>query len=99
LKPNAGYRGELRQCIYSILDTVFNYNIRSVSIPAISSGIFGYPKPLCAFDLMQALVDYAEAHKDRKQYEERQEDVLVRLVNFDDETVEIFQDEFRQRFV
>jgi O-acetyl-ADP-ribose deacetylase len=67
-----------------------------VAIPAISSGIFGYPKDLCAYDIFQAIVNMA---KDYKNDPQRQGNLkLIRLTNFDQETVGYFQREFDRRF-
>jgi O-acetyl-ADP-ribose deacetylase (regulator of RNase III) len=71
-----------------------------VSIPAISSGIFGFPKPLCAKILFRAAEDFAlnikasgldplEAVKLRR----------IRFTNFDSETTHIFEKEFIARYM
>ena len=64
---------------------------KSVSIPAISSGIFGFPKPLCAQVFFSVLKMYvAKALKAGEQLELEN----VRLCNFDTETCTIFAKEF-----
>jgi len=35
--------------------------MKSIAIPAISSGIFGFPKPLCAEILFNCVEDYARS--------------------------------------
>lgn len=65
---------------------------RSIAIPAISSGIFGFPKPLCAkimLDVCVAWLRDAPAGATIK---------LVKLCNFDEETVGIFKQVADQRF-
>ena len=72
----------------------------SVAIPAISSGIFGFPKPLCAQVLFKAAEDFAlnikasgldplEAVKLRR----------IRFTNFDTETTTVFEKEFVNRYL
>ena len=74
----------------------------TLSMPAISSGIFGFPKPLCAeiffrvlrgfvFDQTK-LLDSDTATTDTPSLALK----TVRLCNFDDETCEIFRDEFNK---
>ena len=63
---------------------------KSIALPAISSGIYGFPKPLCAETFFKVLESYA------CERETSLED--VRLTNFDTETVDIFQSEFDKFF-
>ncbi len=65
---------------------------KSVSIPAISSGIFGFPKPLCAKTFFYAIERYCEENKLGSLQD-------VRLTNFDEETTDIFQAEFEKVFL
>ena len=63
-----------------------NLKVKSVSIPAISSGIFGFPKPLCALVFFHVIKAYALS---RKQDEDHALE-MIRLCNFDNETCSIF---------
>jgi hypothetical protein len=63
----------------------------SVSIPAISSGIFKFPKPLCAQVLFDSVLQFFtnSAGSTVK---------TVRFTNFDQETVDCFTKEFDKRY-
>ena len=85
----------LHAAIYNTLVKAHELKCQSVSIPAISSGIFGFPKPLCARVFFRALKQFVV---DVKKQEVALNLKLVRLSNFDSETTEIFQDEFATHF-
>jgi putative ATPase len=63
----------------------------SVAVPAISSGIFRFPKDECAKVLVGAAWDFFEEHP----VESLQE---IRFTIIDDETVSHFRAEFVRRF-
>lgn len=65
-------------------------------MPAISSGLFGFPKPLCVKVFYQALKQFA---LDSKMSEKQLNLKLVRLTNFDTATTELFQDEFMDQIL
>ena len=68
-------------------------NLESIALPAISSGIFGFPKPLCAKIMFQAAIDFSSgANRTGKKPSD------IRFVNFDDATVSVFLKEMQQRF-
>lgn len=82
----------------AILNTLRKANelgCKTVSIPAISSGIFGFPKPLCAQVFFACLKLFVKQAK-----KTGSDPVLtletVRLCNFDDETTEIMKTVFDQ---
>ena len=66
------------------METAKKHKFKSVSIPAISSGIFGFPKLKCA----EILINYAVAWLRRGDCGEVRE---VRMCNFDDETTQNFK--------
>lgn len=73
---------KLERAVISILTLAELYNLKSVSMPAVSSGIFGFPKRECAKILLETAVHFF-----------RQSDIgLEKIVmcNFDDETYGIF---------
>ena len=49
---------KLRQAVENVLFLGHLYNLRSLSLPAISSGIFGFPKDRCAQILLQTAIDF-----------------------------------------
>jgi O-acetyl-ADP-ribose deacetylase (regulator of RNase III) len=75
----------LHSAVFNTLRTANKINCKSVAIPAISSGIFGFPKPLCAETFFKAIEDY---FVDQTPSEAVLQE--VHLTNFDWETTEIF---------
>ena len=76
-------QAKLRRAVWNVLTLAELYNLKSVSMPAISSGVFGFPKPLCAEILLDTAIKFLE-----------QADISIEEVvmcNFDRTTVEIFQ--------
>ncbi|XP_076603200.1 protein mono-ADP-ribosyltransferase PARP9 isoform X2 [Chaetodon auriga] len=70
----------LKQAISSILDKVKEHHLKTVAIPAISSGLFNYPLPQCAATIVTAVKRYYEYSSGP-----RPEEIL--LVNNDEPTV------------
>ncbi|CUH95390.1 hypothetical protein P22_1460 [Propionispora sp. 2/2-37] len=73
---------KLRKAIMSVLTLAELYNLKSVSIPAVSSGIFGFPKKDCAEILIKT------AYRFLQQDEVGLEHII--MCNFDNETYQIF---------
>ena len=48
----------LHSAVLNTLRTADKLECKSVAIPAISSGIFGFPKPLCAKTFFEAIDDF-----------------------------------------
>ncbi|XP_056610123.1 protein mono-ADP-ribosyltransferase PARP9 [Triplophysa dalaica] len=72
----------LHKTIKSILDVVELGKLSSVAIPAISSGLFNFPRHLCANIIVQNVQDY----NDRNRFNGRV--VEINLVNNDEPTVQ-----------
>lgn len=82
---------KLANAVRSALQMATENGIASVSMPAISSGIFGFPKNLCAEVILDTVTDYLAEHPDGPVRE-------VNLCNIDDQTANIFLAEARRRF-
>ncbi|KAI3356507.1 hypothetical protein L3Q82_017714 [Scortum barcoo] len=70
----------LKKAIRSILDKVMENCLKTVAIPAISSGLFNFPLPLCADTIVRTVKDYYEYHQRHRPQE-------IFLVNNDEPTV------------
>jgi O-acetyl-ADP-ribose deacetylase (regulator of RNase III) len=77
--------------VCSALDLADQHDLRSVSMPGISSGIFGFPKPLCAKVMLAAIHTWLSAHPKSSVRE-------VTSCNIDRETAQIFATEALRRF-
>ncbi len=82
---------DLRAAVSNALRAAEEEGCASVAMPAISSGIFGFPKRLCAEILVDAAVDHFGQHPGGAVRE-------LRFTNIDWETVSVFLDEFERRF-
>ena len=73
---------KLKDAVMNSLKKADELGARSISIPAISSGIFGFPKERCAEVFFETIKNFvASKPKNLK---------LIRLCNIDSETSEIF---------
>lgn len=79
---HGGGRGEealLASCYRRSLELAEANNCKAIAFPAISTGIYGYPKELAAKTAVETIKDYLKAHSDSQIKE-------VILVSFDEET-------------
>jgi len=83
-------RKELVLCIWNSLRMADRLKLKSISLPAISSGIFGFPKDECASVSFDTAIKFCKAHP-RSTLKE------IRFTNFDLPTVLIFTEEFKRR--
>lgn len=81
---------KLYNCVKNILTKADEMSIKSISIPAISSGIFGFPKKDCAIVFMKAIKDYLSLKSSGLN--------LIRLCNIDKQTSDIFVETFTQNW-
>ena len=82
---------KLSSAIRRSLELAAELRLESISIPAVSSGIFGFPKDRCARILFATTADYLSANADSSL--RRAEFCLL-----DDETVACFRDEWQRKF-
>lgn len=82
---------DLRSAAWSSFTLAEEKNFHSISLPAISSGIFGFPVDRCAGILLRAAREFFEAHPHSSLRE-------VRFILFDRPTLEVFLSEVAAQF-
>jgi O-acetyl-ADP-ribose deacetylase (regulator of RNase III) len=78
---------KLRNAVRSSLQLASEKKFTSISFPAISSGIFGFPRDRCAKILVHEALSFLKKHKESSIGE-------VEFCIYDDETLEHFRREF-----
>jgi len=73
----------LRAAVLAALDAVADQNLRTVAFPAISAGIYGYPRDEATLVLVQAAAAWVAEHPEALDE--------IRLVAFDDDACEDFR--------
>lgn len=81
----------LRSAVWNSLALAQRKGLESIAFPAISSGIFGFPKRPCAVNLVATAFDFTKQYPDSTLRD-------IRFTIIDNLTVDIFQQEFEQRF-
>jgi len=82
---------ELEEAVHNSLLKAEELELSSISLPAISSGIFGFPKERCAQVMFSTALAFCRSHPDSHLRQ-------IRFTNWDMETVSIFEGEFNKRF-
>jgi O-acetyl-ADP-ribose deacetylase len=77
---------KLTLAINNILSLAQQNNFKSISIPAISTGIFGFPKEKCAKILVQESINFAERQDSHNTLPE-----IIEFCIYDDETFQYFK--------
>ncbi len=78
---------KLKKAVLNSLRLADLYNLKSISLPAISSGIFGFPKPECAKILLETTREFLQNNDTSLQE--------VVMCNYDEETFRIFLEQER----
>ncbi len=78
---------KLRSAVSSSLLLASGKGLRSVALPAISSGIFGFPKDRCAKILLSSGRDFLTTNKDSSLQ-------VIEFCIYDSETLDYFKKEF-----
>ncbi len=81
---------KLESAVESALLIAIERGIKSVSLPAISTGIFGFPKERGAEIILRTIKKVVDSHE--KAFE------LIRCVNIDKETANIFNNKIKEIF-
>ncbi|XP_019646077.1 PREDICTED: poly [ADP-ribose] polymerase 14-like isoform X2 [Branchiostoma belcheri] len=80
-----GEEDDLADAVDGSLDEAAKNNYRSIAIPAISSGIYGYPLKKCAETIVATTVEYLDDNPDTTLE-------VIEFVNIDDQTAGAFVD-------
>lgn len=78
---------KLKNAVSNSLKLASKRGLKSISLPAISSGIFGFPKDRCAEILVKEALNYIEKNPETSLQ-------LIEFCIYDDLTKEYFQREF-----
>ncbi len=87
-----GSQGEdelLRMAVWNSLSKAHELKLASIALPAISSGIFGFPKPRCAAIMVAAALAFCDQNPDSSLRE-------IRFTNIDGLTVRLFEAELQK---
>jgi len=82
---------KLSAAVRTALETADSLSLASLGLPAISTGIFGFPKARAAAIIFDAIAAYFEVHPPSGLRR-------IALVVFDAPTLEVFQQAFTARF-
>jgi O-acetyl-ADP-ribose deacetylase len=82
---------KLASAVHRSLERAEELGLESISFPAISSGIFGFPKDRCAAILLATVVEYLTLHPGTSLGQ-------VHICLFDDETVNAFRAQWDLRY-
>jgi O-acetyl-ADP-ribose deacetylase len=80
---------KLKSAVLSSLQIASGKGLKSISMPAISSGIFGFPKDRCATILVKEALHYIKEHSETSLE-------VIEFCVFDDQTAGYFKKEFEK---
>ena len=78
---------KLKNAIENSLKIAEQHHFQTISFPAISSGIFGFPKDRCASIILSTIREYLQQHPESSLNE-------VRICLFDESTLQAFRAQF-----
>lgn len=81
----------LRSAVWNSLEAAHNRNFSSIALPAISAGIFGFPKERCAAILLDTAREFCEKHPESPLKN-------IHFVLFDEPTFHAFVEAFDARW-
>jgi len=79
---------KLHDCVYGSLLVADELNLTSIALPAISTGIFGFPKDRAARVMLNTIREYFKKEKSRLK--------IARITLFDDASVEVFKTAWKE---
>ena len=79
----------LKQAIRNVLAEA--KHLTSLAIPGVSCGIYGFPRDLCAKIILNTVLEFCEKNSNCRLSE-------IHLIDKDDQTVQAFEGEFKERF-
>ncbi|XP_073490623.1 protein mono-ADP-ribosyltransferase PARP14-like [Aquarana catesbeiana] len=82
----------LQKAITTSLQLASEKSLSSIAIPAVSSGIFGFPIKLCAENIVEAIWDYVETPGQQSTLQR------IHLVDMKEETVKAFSEVAKAKF-
>jgi O-acetyl-ADP-ribose deacetylase (regulator of RNase III) len=91
----SGEAEKLASAVKSAIDIADKKKLKSIAIPAISSGIFGYPMAECSKVIIEAVIDYLYA-KQKEKAETTIEKIVLCL--FDEVAYNEFDIQFKSHF-
>lgn len=84
-------QAKLAAAVRGSLQTAEALGLSSIALPAISTGIFGFPLPLAATIILQTVQEFMQQNPSTGLR-------LVRIILWDTDTLEIFQQAFKAQF-
>jgi O-acetyl-ADP-ribose deacetylase (regulator of RNase III) len=82
---------KLRLAINNVLNLAQQYGFKSISIPAISTGLFGFPKDKCAKILIEESLKFSKNQRSPPNSPE-----IIEFCIYDDKTLDQFKKEFNE---
>ena len=82
----------MRECVANVLIKMNENNLDSISIPAISTGKFKFPRKICTILMSSVIKDMIDSDPDAYR------DKKIIICNLDTKTTKVFKDYFFREF-